>query len=168
MPPEFAEDSQRLLRIPGEQGYEGILLWAGHLEKLAKFTIVLVDAVVMPAQKGVRTEDGILAIVDGDEMFRLSRSLSERQLISVAQLHSHPTDAYHSSTDDRFALVTAHGALSIVVPNFARDEFCLDDCSVYRLDESGRWDELTVLQAKRVVRFGGNATSSETSGMQAR
>ena len=35
------------------------------------------------------------------------------------QAHSHPTDAYHSDTDDHLALVTLLGAISLVVPDFA-------------------------------------------------
>jgi hypothetical protein len=56
------------------------------------------------------------------------------------QIHSHPTSAYHSDTDDHFPLVTLVGALSIVIPDFALhapDD--KDDWALYRLRGYGEW-----------------------------
>ena len=43
----------------------------------------------------------------------------------LAQIHSHPTHAFHSEMDDEYAIATALGAFSLVVPDFARDPFSI-------------------------------------------
>ena len=58
------------------------------------------------------------------------------------QVHSHPTDAYHSETDDTYPIATLEGSLSIVLPFFGRDGWESKDIAVYRLGRTG-WDELT-------------------------
>jgi hypothetical protein len=57
-------------------------------------------------------------------------------------VHSHPTEAYHSETDDRYAIVTEDGGHSLVVPDFARHPMALSGCAIYRLHR-GSWLELT-------------------------
>lgn len=102
-----------------------------------------VELVIMPAQEASRSEDGVAVAVDGQSLFRMNVELSERGLRLVAQLHTHPGEAYHSDTDDRYSIVTARGGLSIVVPNFARDELRLEECAVYRLVVGGEWVQLS-------------------------
>ncbi len=68
--------------------------------------------------------------------------LYERRLTLLLQVHSHPGEAYHSSTDDRFPIVTINGGLSIVVPDFGFGSFSIDDWAVYRLAAGGAWKEV--------------------------
>ena len=60
----------------------------------------------------------------------------------VSRIHSHPTEAFHSPTDDANPAITHEGALSIVVPDFgaglARG---LNACAVLRRTR-GRWVDL--------------------------
>ena len=59
----------------------------------------------------------------------------------AGQVHSHPTNAYHSSTDDSYPLATLVGALSVVIPNFARHAPAdIDDWAWLRLSEQGEWE----------------------------
>ncbi len=86
------------------------------------------------------TENGLLVAVEGKALFDVNRSVHERKEILAAQVHSHPTDAYHSSTDDAYPLVTLLGALSVVVPNFASNApGDMDLWAWYRLSKRGRW-----------------------------
>jgi hypothetical protein len=96
---------------------------------------------IIPAQAGLRTESGLCVYVGGDELHRLNVHLYEKQIKLVAQIHSHPTDAYHSDTDDAYAIATVLGSLSIVVPDFASRPFNMQECAVYRLDGRG-WIEV--------------------------
>jgi hypothetical protein len=57
-------------------------------------------------------------------------------------VHSHPREAYHSHADDRYAIVTAEGGFSLVVPNFGQAPANLASWAVYRLI-GGDWTELT-------------------------
>ena len=60
--------------------------------------------------------------------------------IMAGQVHTHPTDAFHSPVDDHFPLVTLLGALSIVMPDFAGAGISsLKRWAFYRLTGSGTW-----------------------------
>lgn len=140
-------DAHAHLRDLGDDGFEGMALWCGELEG----ETFRVRETFIPEQRGLRTADGVCVYVAGDELHRLNVWLFERGLVVGAQLHSHPTNAYHSTTDDTYAIATLSGALSIVVRNFAADPFSLADCATYRLDERGRWLELSTAEACRLV-----------------
>jgi hypothetical protein len=72
-------------------------------------------------------------------------------LALIAQIHSHPGRAYHSSTDDQYAVATTVGCLSLVVPNFATAPFAVDRVASYRLDASGTWRSLSSSEAARII-----------------
>lgn len=62
--------------------------------------------------------------------------------------------AYHSSTDDAYAVVTADGGFSIVVPDFASGSTDPLGCAFYRL-RAGAWVELSRREVQQMVRWGG-------------
>mgnify|MGYP001554367127 CR=1 FL=1 len=68
--------------------------------------------------------------------------LYRNSLELVAQVHTHPGAAYHSKTDDQYAIATTIGSFSIVVPTFAARNFAVSECAVYRLDAQGQWLEV--------------------------
>jgi hypothetical protein len=45
--------------------------------------------------------------------------LARRRKSARVQVHTHPREAFHSTTDDEWALVHTDGFLSLVIPNFA-------------------------------------------------
>lgn len=54
-------------------------------------------------------------------------------LILLGQAHSHPgAGVRHSETDDRETFASFDGAISVVVPNFGRDEIDLETCGIHR------------------------------------
>lgn len=68
----------------------------------------------------------------------------------VAQVHSHPAEAFHSLADDRWALVRHVGALSLVIPWFASRTTVASfwsDAAVFALSSDNRW-----LQVRGAVR----------------
>jgi hypothetical protein len=137
------------LRQMGSRGDEGIALWVGTVEE----TTFHVTRTLIPRQLGVRTLGGICITVDGDELHRINMWLYEQGLRLIAQLHSHPTEAYHSETDDTYPIATTQGCLSLVIPDFAVRPFTLDECAVYRLDQRGTWQELTVKQVASLIQL---------------
>jgi hypothetical protein len=143
----LAELSQEHLRMMGAEGCEGFALWAG----VRNGTRFRVTETIIPEQEGLRYGEGVCVRVDAPELFRLNMYLYERQLNLVAQLHSHPTDAFHSETDDAFPIATTTGALSLVIPNFAVDDFSVDTCAVYRLLPENGWTELSASEASRLI-----------------
>lgn len=54
-------------------------------------------------------------------------------------IHTHPTEAYHSAMDDEYAIATALGSFSIVVPYFATQPFVISDLATYRLTPRQWW-----------------------------
>lgn len=133
LPLRVIEHTMTFLRSQGEEACEGLVLWVGRLEN----TEYQVHQAIIPKQTPFVTEDGIGYFVDGTELHRLNFWLRENGLTLLAQVHSHPGEAYHSDTDDRWAIVTKLGGLSLVVPDFAREPFSLERLAVYRLTHGG-------------------------------
>lgn len=127
------------MREFGSHGWELLVLWLGRIEPM-EGTARVVQAFV-PKQKPITGEDGVGYFVGGETLFQLNRDLSETGLRLIAQVHSHPREAYHSEADDRYAIVTAEGGLSLVVPNFGNAPADPASWAVYRLQGSD-WREM--------------------------
>lgn len=151
VPRTVLDDGQQFLRAAGVAGKEGMVLWAGK-KNGATFSVTLL---VIPQQRGIRTSDGVCVIIDAPELQRLNLELYRSGLQLIAQVHSHPQAAYHSETDDEFAIARIIGSLSLVVPNFAIRPFSLSDCAVYRLSATGVWEDISGAPAIRMIRIAG-------------
>lgn len=136
---ELFHRGHAMLREIGESDVEGLVLWAGT-RRDAMFEV---EAVLRPAQRCVSGENGLCVLVDGPELHRINVWLYRERMQLVAQVHTHPTVAYHSDTDDAIPIVTTVGGLSLVVPDFARGASRLDTYAAFRLDELGMWKELS-------------------------
>jgi hypothetical protein len=134
LPRSILDGTNEALRRFGDTANEGLVLWLG---KIVGDTAFVRDYIV-PPQDAIQGEGGVGYFVNGQTLLELNRHMSTLQLRMIAQIHSHPGRAYHSSMDDRYAIVTAEGGLSIVVPNFARGPADLSKWTVYRLRNS-RW-----------------------------
>jgi hypothetical protein len=105
------------LREAGDRPAEGIVLWLG------------------------RPAAGAIWIAP-EGMAALLGKLGDERLFVAAQVHSHPGAAFHSEADDRWAIVRHVGALSLVVPHFARATTVgtfLSDAAIFRLSAGNRW-----------------------------
>lgn len=162
IPAGLIEFGHNYLRQVGQRGFEGLVLWAGRpREDNAKiFDVVEVFA---PKQNGFRGPKGVGLTVDGNELFRMNAELYRRRLLLAGQVHSHPTEAYHSSTDDHYATVTIPGGLSLVVPDFASRPFEVASTAVYRLAEEGEWVEVSRQAARSLIRVGDDGNDSAPS-----
>lgn len=127
------------LRYAGSKGVEAIALFAG-IEIGNTFHI---NKVIIPRQYSYILEGGLMYEVDGEELHRINVWLYENNMRLIAQIHSHPKEAYHSEADDRFPIVDTYGGISIVVPNFASGDILLKKCAIYRLSLDKTWDSLT-------------------------
>lgn len=133
VPKHIVSRTGAALQAFGARGFEGLVLWAG--------TILNGDARVVqgivPPQHPVRDEHGVGYFVEGESLFELNVHLHRIGLLLLAQVHSHPAEAYHSEADDRYAIVTAEGGYSLVAPDFG-DAFAISSCAVYRMN-GGEW-----------------------------
>ncbi len=135
------------LRRVGRAGFEGFALWAGVVEGQS-FTV---RQTIIPVQKGIKAEEGVCVRVEAEELHRINVWLHEHGCTLIAQIHSHPTDAYHSETDDAYPIVTTLGGISIVVPDFAKRSFVLEECAVYRLMPGEGWIELSPVELNALI-----------------
>ncbi|MEJ7567729.1 MAG: hypothetical protein WKF41_05630 [Gaiellaceae bacterium] len=138
VPLELIDQTLEPLQEAGGHGYEAFVLWGGRLDEDGKrFEFV---SAYFPEQTTSRGEEGLLVVVDGEALFRVNRAFYEQGLILGGQIHSHPTNAYHSSTDDAYPLMTLMGGLSGVVPDFGEGgRERLDEWAWYRLAGVGHW-----------------------------
>lgn len=123
----------------GRRSVEGVALFAGVRDGDA-FSI---QQTIIPQQLAGSVEEGLLYVVKGDELHRISLELFDAGLQLIAQIHSHPGRAYHSETDDAYPIVTVLGGISIVVPDFARGGIDLQQWEVYRLHPNKEWRHLS-------------------------
>ncbi len=136
------------LRRVGRAGFEGFALWAGVAEGQS-FTV---RHTIIPAQKGIKAEEGVCVRVESEELHRINVWLHEHGFTLIGQIHCHPTNAYHSETDNAYPIVTTLGGISIVVPDFAQRSFVLEKCAVYRLMPGEGWIELSPVELNALIR----------------
>jgi hypothetical protein len=129
--------TEAAIRAAGADGYELFVLWTGAINDEA-FNVITPH---VPKQTSYRLDTGLCVRVAGAELHRLNRWMFEAGEILGVQVHSHPTAAYHSETDDAYPMVTVLGGLSIVVPQFGRDGIEGPGTAAYRLSRDG-WTEL--------------------------
>lgn len=149
VPKQVTLDGHKFLRLMGVRGSEGLVLWVGTVDGSA----FNVTDLVIPKQKGVVGDSGVCVVVDTEEMRRLNYALFQAKKELVAQVHSHPTDAYHSDTDDEYPIVTTMGGLSLVAPDFASRPFDLRDYATYRLSEKATWDEMRERDVLKLIKI---------------
>ena len=133
VPKEVVLTTEQALQEAGSEGYELFVLWSGTILD----SILTVKSHFIPEQTSYRTEDGLLVRVEGKALHALNAALFEREEVLAVQVHAHPTDAYHSITDDTYPIVTSLGGLSIVAPYFADDGVFAADSATYRLGTGG-------------------------------
>lgn len=138
-----------VLRQFGAHECEGLVLWLGDILQDRAHA----REIIVPNQRPIKDERGVGYFVDGRVLFELNRILADTGLRLIAQVHSHPGEAYHSEADDRFAIVTADGSLSLVVPNFAQASDDPRDWAVYRLTR-GSWRELSSEETHSLLTVG--------------
>lgn len=138
VPAAVLAESRELLALPGEEGLEAVVVWVGR-RTTGELTEILLAH--MPEQIAFRSELGVAVTVLDEAVSELIAALPEGMFVPI-RLHTHPGRAYHSSTDDENKLLSHVGAISIVVPDFARQPIELTRCSVNELGPDHRWREL--------------------------
>jgi len=136
-----------VFREQGVKGFECIGLFVGVIIE----NTFEVKTVIIPNQTAYKTKYGLNYRVEGDELYRINKWLYKNGYTLIAQIHSHPTEAYHSEMDDDFPIIATEGGFSIVIPNFGFDEFSINDWSVNRLTSQKGWVELGINEVKNII-----------------
>lgn len=110
IPSTIIKKTLSFLRKKGLENKESLCLWLGE----DKNEVFFIKEVIFPKQLSNFTSFWVSA----EELDKINRDIYEKGLKLIAQIHSHPGVAFHSSTDDKFSLVTTAGSFSIVIPYF--------------------------------------------------
>lgn len=137
VPAGIVSETEEHLRRAGRRGLELFVLWSG-LPGGAEFQVRTIH---VPQQTSYRLESGLLVRVEGNALHQLNTWLYEHREALAVQVHAHPTEAYHSTTDDTYPIVTAQGSISIVAADFCRHGLLAKSTAVYRL-KGKEWMEL--------------------------
>lgn len=129
-------ETQAHLKTHGRVGHEGMVLWTGIKSEGEAF----VKTCIHPVQKGTAASFDIPL----DEAQRINILLSKSNEVLIAQVHSHPGVAFHSSRDDAMPITFTVGFFSLVVPNFCnKDLEDLSGLSVWEYTGEGNWQEIS-------------------------
>ena len=148
VPSDICDETDRALRNAGLGRNEHFVLWSGVIDE-DRF---LARTFHSPRQTAYRLETGLCVRVEADELNRLNRWLYEHGERLAVQIHSHPTEAFHSDTDDAYPMVTTLGGLSLVVPEFCRNGVRGPDTALFRLAPDG-WRGVSLPNAQRLLRM---------------
>lgn len=136
----------KFLRAAGRN--ECVLLWLGRREQTSQ----RVEEVYKPLQEAQFDYFEI----PRQGMAELMERLRQNGHYVLSQIHTHPGEAFHSPTDDRWAIVRHTGALSIVLPYFASqstDRNFIEQAAVFYLDGSNVWRAVKPKQLARRLRI---------------
>ena len=120
---------------------EGMVIWSGVIERDSK----VVRRCLHPEQRC--TVSGVNIPVG--EAQRINEILYEKGETLLAQVHSHPGAAFHSYTDNNFAITFTLGFISIVVPFFGQLGLSnFHRCGVWIHEGYGKWRRLNEEEVK--------------------
>ena len=149
IPQEFVDAVYEEFQNTGKEGFERLALFAGRKTG----TEFCVTHLLYPKQQLLRTPYGLSFHVDGEELERIGEWLHQNTCSLVAQVHSHPSEAYHSKADDELALITTFGGLSIVVPDFGHTDQNLEQSAFFRLLPETGWTEISKNQINSLIKI---------------
>lgn len=139
LPQRTWRDSLELLREYASEDSERMVLWSGVVGRAAE---LLVRTIVVPDHE----PQGWRVDINRSLWRGLLHAMRRQDQMLLAQVHSHPGEAYHSEGDEAWPAEHSDGFLSVVVPRFGVDVTELTDCAIYeyRLEgASGRFHELS-------------------------
>jgi hypothetical protein len=142
VPSLLLDHTELMLRQHGACGDEGFGIWAGTLGGGEAF----VSTLIVPKVEGGGFHGEVSAVTAA----KLFDELDVLDLVPIAQIHSHPSEAFLSPVDAERPLVAAPGFLSIIIPSFGFVD--LADVEVWRAYEfhgPNNWRELDEAERRR-------------------
>ncbi|MDE1468325.1 hypothetical protein [Aurantiacibacter sp. D1-12] len=70
--------------------------------------------------------------------------LADRGMGVRVQVHTHPSEAFHSATDDAYPLLPEAGFLSLVIPDFAMGPVGFDRAYLTEIQSDGSWQQVDI------------------------
>ena len=142
IPIKVLDSTFDFLQEYGHKQLEAHAIWAGRKTDTA-FDVL---DVWFPVQ----INSAISYEVPEEEEFKINVELNKQKLIAIAQIHTHPRSAFHSSIDDEGSELVLLDSLSIVIPNFGfikKDD--LSQWKVYRYTGKS-WEHLSDQEVSKI------------------
>jgi hypothetical protein len=118
----------------GNRNKEGIVLWLGRRTSS--------DSLASHVYQPIHTAASDFFYIPQQGMAHMLSFMGNNSVSVLAQVHTHPREAFHSQADDQWAIVRHLGALSLVLPNFARNVTAgtfMELAATFRLDIHNEW-----------------------------
>lgn len=132
VPTAVLRETQRYIEAHAEDGTEGYVFWAGAVAENEAYITTCVYPTANARHGGVK--------VPLEKMTEINLELRDRDQLVLAQVHSHPGVARHSSVDEEKAVSFHEGFVSIVIPDFGDTPvYDLRDCGVYIYTADDGW-----------------------------
>jgi hypothetical protein len=141
LPTSILDVTRHHLRLHGDASAEAALCWAG--------TVHGEDAFITTALLFTNASSYGAVHVSPEQTGLLYAHCHARGLTLLAQVHSHPSQAFHSPTDEKSPHSSVKGFLSVVIPNFGRCSFAeFTDWAVFEQTAYEAWAEWTSEQKR--------------------
>jgi proteasome lid subunit RPN8/RPN11 len=92
--------------------------------------------------------------LDGSYFGELWDLCARRNVIVVADVHTHPGGSEQSQSDRAHPIIAQAGHLALIVPNFAAAPVDLRAVGIYRYGGGGRWQTIPAGQHRRFFPIG--------------
>ncbi|WP_192244269.1 Mov34/MPN/PAD-1 family protein [Mesorhizobium silamurunense] len=152
IPTEVWRDLLHGLRVRGRGHRESGAFLLGSKGKTRRVTSIVFYDEVDPAA----FDTGIIEI-DGGRMAELWRICRERNLIVVADVHTHPGGAGQSDSDRTHPMIAEPGHVALILPHFAAEPVILKEIGLYRYLGGFRWERPRPSLYRPTLMIGGKA-----------
>jgi len=88
-----------------------------------------------------------VCVLHGSAFAKLWALCRERNLTVVADAHTHPVEAFQSSSDKANPMVAQVGHIAIIIPNFAREPVLLPHLRIYEYCGEHEWMDCSPARA---------------------
>lgn len=126
------------LQKVGEDYKEGIAYWSGILNR----SNGIIKNVIFADDYPEFHNEPYFANVSLETSFKIGEKIHQRNEFLFAQIHTHPSDAFHSFVDNNYPISHRIGFLSVVIPNFGKNIDSLQQCKIFEYKGKAKWDEL--------------------------
>ena len=153
IPCDCIRNTEQILKEYGKREEEGFVYWGGTRTS----SDVTITSVIVPL---IET-DSLFLNISHHSNISFVKELHKKQIIQIAQIHTHPSSwVGHSTTDDEGAASKYEGLISIVVPYYCKNGMsALDKCGIHRF-QNGKFERLSKKYTTKHFKIQNDITSN--------
>lgn len=93
-----------------------------------------------------------VCILGGDSFTRLWQICRAEKLSVIADVHTHPGEAFQSEADRQNPMIAQAGHVAVIVPRFASGWIWRHRLGVFRYEGDHRWTNVSGWKARRLIK----------------